>query len=219
VTHVLEAEAVRRFYDRFGSRQDRQAFYEDAALDVVTQHGAFAEAGAVFELGCGTGRFAERLLAHELQAEARYLGIDLSSTMVTLARRRLARFGDRVGVRESDGSARLPATDDSFDRIVSTYVLDILAETDIRAVLGELARVLRRSGRLCLASLTHGSTPASRALSRAWATVHGLRPSLVGGCRPMELSGFLEPDQWHVIHRSVVVAWAVPSEVVVAERR
>lgn len=154
-----------------------------------------------------------------LPAEAHYLGIDLSSTMVTLARRRLARFGDRVRVKESDGSARLPATDDSFDRIVSTYVLDILAETEIRAVLGELARVLRRCGRLCLASLTHGHTPASRVLSRAWATVHRLRPSLVGGCRPVELSPFLEPDQWHVIHRSVVVAWAVPSEVVVAERR
>jgi hypothetical protein len=35
----------------------------------------------------------------------------------------------------------------------------------------------------------------------------------------VELSGFLEPDEWHLIHRSVVVAWAVPSEVVVAGRR
>ena len=53
---TLDLEQARAFYDRFGARQDRQAFYEDA----------FERARGVPEFGCGTGRFAEVLVAERL---------------------------------------------------------------------------------------------------------------------------------------------------------
>src|SRR5918994_1279149 len=108
---TLTTAQARAFYDRFGARQDAQSFYEVRALDVFVDHGAFSTATSVFEFGCGTGQFAKRLIAQALPPEARYVGVDVSSTMVCLARERLQYWPDRAQVRLSDGSTKLEIAD------------------------------------------------------------------------------------------------------------
>jgi ubiquinone/menaquinone biosynthesis C-methylase UbiE len=108
----LDAARARRFYDRIGRWQDTQRFYEDAATARLIRAGEFTRARAVFELGCGTGRFAARLLADELPADARYLAVDVIPVMVRIARRRLARSESRAQVQLREAPARtLPAAD------------------------------------------------------------------------------------------------------------
>jgi ubiquinone/menaquinone biosynthesis C-methylase UbiE len=215
----LTRAQARAFYDRFGSKQDGQAFYEDAAVQDLLAHAEFERAKAVFEFGCGTGRLAEILFARYLPPAARYVGCDVSTTMVDLARQRLARFAERADVRGTDGAPRIEAPDAAYDRFVSNYVLDLLTTEDIADLLSEAHRVLAAEGRLCLVSLTYGSTPTSRLVSWLWGRVHRLRPQLVGGCRPLALLTFLSQDDWRIIHHNVIVAYGIPSEVVVAETR
>ncbi len=212
---VLTHDQARAFYDRFGSKQDLQRFYEDRAVEALLGHGDFEQAHSVVELGCGTGRLAERLLRERLPATARYLAVDVSATMVALARSRLQPFGDRARAVQTDGALALPAPDGSCDRFLATYVLDLLGEEDIRAALGEARRLLGPGGRLCLASLTFGQTLASRLLCRVWTGIHGLRPQLVGGCRPLRLEDHLRGD-WRIVHHQVVCTLGVCSELVVA---
>ena len=71
----LNQEKLRQFYDHFGAKQDAQGFYEDAALDALVQLGGFEGAQSVFEIGCGTGKFADRLLTRYLPPTAKYVGI------------------------------------------------------------------------------------------------------------------------------------------------
>ena len=215
---LTKAEA-RAFYDRFGSKQDGQAFYEDAAVQDLVAHAAFEEASAVFEFGCGTGRFAERLLATHLSPTARYVGCDISMTMISLARSRLARFGDRAEVHWTDGAPRIDAADAICDRVVSNYVLDLLSPADIDGVVSEAHRVITPAGRLCLTSLTRGTTRISRAVIWVWTRLHHWRPQLVGGCRPLVLRDHLPAQDWRIAHRNVVVAYGMPSEIVVAQKR
>ncbi len=56
MARTLTRNEAQRYYDRFGSWQDRQGFYEDPALDLLMKLGKFSEATNVFEFGCGTGR-------------------------------------------------------------------------------------------------------------------------------------------------------------------
>jgi ubiquinone/menaquinone biosynthesis C-methylase UbiE len=216
---MLSREQARAFYDRFGAKQDAQAFYEDRAVRALVAHSQFDTATAVFEYGCGTGRIAADLLTNHLPAGATYVGCDLSTTMIDLARQRLARFGARATLRLTDGSPRLDAADASVDRFLSTYVLDLLSPEDIRALLGEARRILTADGRLCLVSLTYGCTLLSRTLIGIWTQIHRMRPSLVGGCRPIALRDFLSESHWRIVHREVVTAFGVPSEVLVACKR
>jgi ubiquinone/menaquinone biosynthesis C-methylase UbiE len=215
---MMAREEIRVFYDRFGASQDRQGFYEDPATRDLVAHAAFERATAVFEFGCGTGRFAEGLLAHQLSEGAIYTGCDISSTMIDLACARLKPFGDRIHLQLTDGSVRLHRPDAAFDRFVSNYVLDLLPPEDIRLLVQEAHRMLTPDGRLCLVSLTHGTTLLSRLVSQVWARVHSWRPSLVGGCRPMYLQDFVLERSWKIEYRNVVVAHGIPSEILVARK-
>jgi ubiquinone/menaquinone biosynthesis C-methylase UbiE len=216
---VLKPSEAQAFYDRFGKKQDAQRFYEDPATDELIAHARLGEAEKVFEFGCGTGRFATRILAGHLPASATYLGCDLSSTMVGLATERLAIYGGRAQVFQSDGTVHFPLPDHSVDRVISTYVLDLLSETDIGKFLLEAYRVLVVGGRLCLVSLANGTTFLSRVVSSVWTSIFRLRSSLVGGCRPLRLEQYLNPGSWTLEYRNVVIALSVPSEVFVLRAR
>jgi SAM-dependent methyltransferase len=206
------------FYDRFGARQDRQGWYEEPALARLIAQGRFFAAGSVCEFGCGTGQLAARLLGGTLPAHARYLAVDASSTMVALARERLRPWAGRAEVRQSDGSLRVPGAVAPTERFLCTYVLDLLAEPDIAALLEEAARVLAPGGLLCVAGLTHGRGPLAGSVSRLWALLQRLHWPLVGGCRPLRVAPLLPPQRWRILHDESVAAWGITSEVLVAER-
>jgi ubiquinone/menaquinone biosynthesis C-methylase UbiE len=219
MTKRFTAEDARRFYDRIGARQDTQGFYENPALEKLIANADFGRARAVFELGCGTGAFARRLFESHLSAEARYAGIDVSPKMVSLARERLHFWADRAEIFLSDGAPKFPVPDRSFDRFVANYVFDLLEPGDAQRMLAEAHRILGAGGLLGGVSLAPGATPLSRFVCGAWSLVRRWRPALVGGCRPIDLAGWLEPGQWEVRYREKVVAFGVCSEVVVASRR
>ncbi|MGI9592906.1 MAG: class I SAM-dependent methyltransferase [Myxococcota bacterium] len=213
---VLSHEQARRFYDRLGSVQDWQWHFEQPAREVMVEHLAIEDATAVFELGCGTGRFAKDLLERRLPLEARYLAVDASDTMLRLSRAALGRFGARVEVRASDGEPRFDVPDGSFDRFLSTYVLDLLSPADIAAALGEAHRMLKPGGLLGLVSLTHGETPLARRIERLWLALHRRNPASTGGCRPLALSGHPSPEARELRHPQVVARFGIRSEVIVA---
>ncbi len=213
---MLSHEAARAFYDRLGAGQDTQRFFEDPATHDLIAHAEFERAEHVLEFGCGTGRFARELLQDHLPQGASYRALDQSSTMVRLTRERLATFGARVTVEQSEGSPHFDVAPGSLDRIVSNYVLDLLSEEDMRLFVAQAERALAPGGKLCLVSLTGGTTPLSRLFIWGWKHMHALSPRLVGGCRPIEILDSLNDTRWHVEHLNVVTALGMPSEVVVA---
>ncbi len=214
---VLTHEQAQAFYNRMGAKQDWQAFYEAKATHDLIAHASFETAQAVFEFGCGTGALAERLLSAHLAPETQYVAVDSSATMIHLAQARLARFGSRVTVEQTDGSLQFEAASSSYDRFVSTYVADLLSASDITALLAEAHRLLMPEGRLCLVSLTHGTRWLSRLLTGLWTGIHRLTPTLVGGCRPLDLGVLLPASIFHLEYVHVVTAFGIPSEVIVAK--
>ena len=219
MARTFSPEEARRFYDRIGSWLDSQSFYEDAAISDLIGHARFGSAEAVFELGCGTGRFAETLLREHLSKSASYRAYDLSPKMVSLAGTRLESFGDRARIALSSGGAPAAEPADSCDRFVSNYVLDLLSESDISAVVSEAQRMLRPGGLLCVASLSSGCGRMSRSFMGLWSRLHGLSPRLVGGCRPIDLPTFLESSAWTLLHHESFSPLGITSEVVIAECR
>lgn len=216
---TLSREDTRRIYDRIGSWLDSQSFYEDRAIRSLAENGRFDSAEAVFEFGCGTGRFAESLFREHLAETAHYRAHDLSPRMVDLARERLEPFGDRVEIRVSSGEEPSSEPRDSCDRFVASYVLDLLSEDEIEAVLEEAWRMLCPGGLLCLASICPGQGPVSRSFMGLWSFVHRRSPRVVGGCRPIDLRSYLDREPWTLLYDDTFVPFGISSEVVVAERR
>lgn len=196
-TDERAARARRRLmqhYDALGHGQDAEAWYEDPALDDLCSKGRFEQARSVVEIGCGTGRFAQRLLHNHLPVEATYFGLDLSPVMVDLSRNALLPFGERCRVESGDVTAGLPQENHSVDRIVAAFVLDLLAHEDIYLVLKEARRVLVPGGLFCAASMAPGQSATQRLRSHGWRIVQWLAPLRVGGCRPLSLPDIIGGD-------------------------
>lgn len=101
--------------------------------------------------------------------------------------------------------------------MVSNYVLDLLPAAEVAAFVSDARRVLAPGGLLCVTGLTPGRTPVSRLVSRLWGALHAVAPRRVGGCRPLRVADLLPAGQWEVVHRDVVAAWGIASEVLVAQ--
>lgn len=209
----LTQTETEKFYDALGAKQDGAGYYEDVTLAQLTRFADFESATSIVELGCGTGRFAEEMLRVN---NASYWGCDVSATMIQLSKKRLAIFGERVTLVKTSGDVSLPLPENSADRFVSNYVLDILSADEIEAVLGEAKRILKPDGLLCLTGLTHGKGLFSKAWTAFWNLRFDLNPKWVGGCRPVALREFLEG--WELVHHDVVTAGWICSEVLVAKR-
>lgn len=217
MTRQISHEEAAAFYDRLGRGLDSQRFYEDPAIGDMIEHADFGTAAFVVDFGCGTGRLAKRLLEQHLPRTARLLALDVSARMVEIASHRLAPFDGRARAARTAGEMALPLSAEEADRVIATYVLDLLTEEDARRLVGEALRVLAPGGLLCLASLTNGKGPLSRLVCTLWKSVHRINPVWTGGCRPVCLLPLLG-RQWVVRHHRVMVRFGVPSEILVAEK-
>lgn len=211
----MTPEQAGRVYDRIGRFQDWQGVYEGPAIRDLEAHAGFETARAVFELGCGTGAMAKRLLDQTLPSDAAYTGVDVSATMVRLTSARLRPFGSRASVHRVSGRPPLPGWAASFDRFVAVYVMDLLDDDLAASLLEDARRLLVRDGRLCLVSLAEGQSGASKVVCSMWNRVWERAPALVGGCRPVDLRPLLGHG-WRIDHDAVVAAWGVTSQVLVA---
>ena len=211
---ALTLNQARSVYDRIGRVQDWQAFYEDAAISRLVAKAAFAGDQTIFEFGCGTGGLAASLLA-ALPSSVNYLGVDISPVMIDLAASRLAAWTERAKVVLVDGSLPLPADDDFADRVLSTFVFDLLDEAYARAVVDDLRRILAPNGRLCLARLTYGERLLERGVWRGWTGLWRVAPQVVGGCRPISMSVLLAHG-WKIEHHSRVHRLGLVMDVVIA---
>jgi len=126
-------------------------------------------------------------------------------------------------VHQTEGEFEFTNYGDCFDRIVTTYVLDLLGAEDIGECLAgahiALSAAAGEKGLFCHVGLTTGAGPISRSVSGLWRLVHRVRPLLVGGCRPLSLAELMPTESWRIVHRMAVISAGIPSEVVIAKPR
>lgn len=150
-------------YDRVSGPQ--QAW----AAEVVARLEGIGPDARVLDVGCGTGRVTESLLA--LVPRGRVLAVDASAEMVELARERL---GERAEVW--CGDALEIEVEEPVDAVVSTATLHWV--TDHERLWARLARVLRPGGRLEVQCGGEGNIDGVRAVIDAVA--RDSAPELVG---------------------------------------
>jgi ubiquinone/menaquinone biosynthesis C-methylase UbiE len=156
------------------------------ALDRVA-----AVAGAVADLGCGTGWLGSALADRGCQV----VGVDLSAGMLRVA---AARLPGRV---VQGDLRRLPIRDGGVDAVWSVYALLHVPRVDLATALGEVRRVLRPGG-LAVLALATGEGEVCEPVSYApactrWFVHHG-RHGVEAACAAAGLTveeAVEEPDE------------------------
>lgn len=120
----------------------RALIQRDFEVPRLLRLGGTMKGGKALELGCGRGVGAE-LILDRFQADS-VDAIDLDPKMVAMAKRRLARHGDRARVEVGDAE-HLTLSEASYDAVFAFGVLEHMV--DWRKVLLEVFRVLKPGGR------------------------------------------------------------------------
>ena len=118
-----KARSFDRLYDEEGRLQrflrPALAGRADLAVSIVES----LTDPTVLDVGCGSGRVAERVLE---AGPRRYVGIDFSAPMLALARERLGRFAEKTELIEGDFLTEPLAA--PFDVILALGLFDYTAE-------------------------------------------------------------------------------------------
>ncbi|MDX1642919.1 MAG: metalloregulator ArsR/SmtB family transcription factor [Thermoanaerobaculia bacterium] len=168
-------ERSRDFFDRTAGEWDelRQELYGETA-ELSAALALLDDGWTVGDLGCGTGRVADRLAPWI----ARLVAVDASRSMLDEARRRLARH-DNVDLRRGD-LEELPLEDGELDTALLVLVLHHLPQPEV--VLAEVRRVLKPGGRLVILDMVpHDRTEYRSQMGHLWL-----------GFEEEELAGWLE---------------------------
>jgi ubiquinone/menaquinone biosynthesis C-methylase UbiE len=166
--------AFTRLYDTIVALTMREATFRGRLRAQVLDR--LHAAGAVVDVGCGTGTLAIALAADG----AEVIGVDGDADVVALAHAKPG--ADAVQWRKGLATA-LPLPGASADRVVMSLLLHHLDAAGKRTALAEALRVLRPGGRLHVADWGRPRDPVMRAAAWALARVdgpEGLREHVAG---------------------------------------
>jgi ubiquinone/menaquinone biosynthesis C-methylase UbiE len=215
ISETISAEDARCFYDRLGPLYDLGERFEQKAKTRGMALLNLSPGLQLLNVGVGTGelqaKIQEAVLPGGLAA-----AVDVSAVMLRLSQERVPAPGNGA-LCLADGR-NLPFATASFDRLFSSYVLDLTPVTVIPVFLREMLRVLRPGGTAVLVGLTEGVTLASRVMMAGWKAFYRLSPTSLGGCRPLRLTYSLLQAGFVDVRREVVVQSGMPSEILVSRR-
>jgi ubiquinone/menaquinone biosynthesis C-methylase UbiE len=161
----------------------------------------------VLEIGCGTGRALAELSA-SVGGIGVACGLDSSAGILEAAR-------EQVGTSSAlvRGDARsVPCRDASLDAAFMSFTLELFASEEIPAVLAEIRRVLKPSGRLGVVSLNAEDTTSVE----AYGWLHRHLPTWID-CRPIAVLAALARNGYSTTRTCRVEMWKLPVVVAVAE--
>jgi len=200
-------DRISRFYDCLIGAIERK--YTGMALERLS----VKEGETVLEIGFGSGRCLRRI-AQSVGQNGKAYGIDISSGMLEVTKRRLEKAGlmDRVELYCGD-AASLPYADNIFDAVFMSFTLELFDTPEIPKVLGEVKRVLRPRGRLGVASMSKENREST--LLRLYEWVHEKWPKYVD-CRPIYVEQSLKDAGYQIKSKEKVRLFGLPGEIVIA---
>lgn len=213
VSAPITTKKVQRLYNFLSPIYDHltrnENFSKKKGLEVADIKSGFV----ALEVAFGTGQIIIES-ALKVGKDGKVYGIDISPKMLDRSRKKVKKHALTTRVDLQLGDARkLPYTEEVFDVVFSSYMLDLIDTPDISKVLVEFKRVLKRKGRLVLVSLSKGESWYSNMKVYEW--IYSKSPSLFGGCRPVLLRSFLEELGFQNVKRKLLrVGRIIPVEIV-----
>lgn len=207
-------EEAKRFYDKVSRFYDYlPGAFERKYAEMALERLVIKEGGTVLEIGFGTGHCLRRI-AESVGETGKAYGIDISSAMLEVTRRRLERteLMNRVELYCGD-AASLPYDDNTFDAVFMSFTLELFDTPEIPKLLEEIKRVLKLGGRLGVASMSREGN--SSVLLRLYEWAHRKWPKYVD-CRPIHLEQSLREVGYETKSKEKVKLFGLPGEIVVA---
>ena len=208
-------EEAKQFYDRLSWFYDRFiGVFERKCAEMALQSLSVQNGETVLEVGFGPGHCLKQI-AHSVGHQGKAYGIDISSGMLEVTKRKLekAQVKDRVNLYCGD-AANLPYDENTFNAVFMSFTLELFDTPEIPKVLQEVKRVLKPTGRLGVASLSKGYGEST--LLRLYEWAHKRWPTYVD-CRPIYVEESLIAAGYKIQSKEMARRVGLPVEIIIAK--
>ncbi len=202
-------DKMSRFYDWVAGIFEKK--YEYKALKMLD----IMQDEIVLEIGSGTGRCLKKM-AEKVGHVGKVYGIDISSGMVDVSRKRLKNAGliDRVDLYCGD-AMKMQFRDNKFDSVFMSFTLELFDTPEIPTVLYETRRVLKPDGKIGVISLS--KKKGNRKLIKMYEWLHNRYPRFID-CRPIFVEQSLQQNGFEINQTKTVHLFGLPVEIVIGTK-
>jgi ubiquinone/menaquinone biosynthesis C-methylase UbiE len=208
---------VKRYYAWRASNYDAGSGFEIAPHAEALRLADIQPGQHVLDVACGTGR-GTLGLAQAVGTTGKVAALDISESMLSLARTKVKNLGLDAPVEFKQGNAReLPYPEGTFDLVYNGYMFDLIPLDGFLPILKEMSRVLKPGGKLVLLNM---SKPDER---KTWFEVVYQKVKFEP-CRPVlmapfvEAAGFTGIQRLYLPTRGSIVALLWGQEIVLAHK-
>jgi ubiquinone/menaquinone biosynthesis C-methylase UbiE len=195
------------WYDLLASSEKK---YITRGLEMLTP----ATGESILELGFGTGYGQQYLIPAVGSGLA--AGVDLSSGMVEVARKKLLKAGLAARMALIRGSAlSLPFPPGAFEAAFTAFTLELFDTPLIPAFLSECRRVLKSGGRLVVVAMSRGRSFSL--MARIYQGLHDLFPRQLD-CRPIPAGKLVASAGFSLQETQEFQMWGLPLEILLARK-
>ena len=205
-------QRTRRIYDRVSAVYPLSTmFFHSRAHRCTLEASGIEDGMRVLEVATGSGEMFRRLLRANPRGAT--VGVDLSPNMASRTQRRARREfpASRADCQAVD-ARQMPFRDETFDAVVSCYMLELLSAEDIVRTVGEFHRVLRRPGRLSLVLI--GQNTAT--FNRLYRLATSVAPAFWGRQVERSIPDLIRAAEFRILHDQMVKQTGYPSRVLAA---
>ncbi len=204
-------DAIGSVYDRVAPVYDLWALLtESRARGRALELADVQDGQDILEVAVGTG--AAFYAMAEQNPGGSNIGVDLSPGMLSKAEKRMQKLPHRNWTLKLGSAFQLDLPGESVDLLMNNYMFDLLSFDDMDRAIIEFKRVLRKGGKLVLATMTKGE----RFGSHIYETLYHWSPKAMGGCRGVQMSGRLQQHGFRIETREYVQQMLFPSEIILA---
>ena len=207
-------EEAKRSYDRISRYYDYlTGAFERKYAEMALERLSIVEGDTVLEIGFGTGHCLKRI-AESIGQTGKVYGIDISSGMMEITKKRLEKAGlaKRAELYCGD-AASLPFDDKTFDAVFMSFTLELFDTPEVPKVLEQIKRALKPGGRLGVVSISKEN--GESIFLRLYEWIHKKWPKYVD-CRPIYVEQSLIDAGYQIQSRERVKLFRLPGEIVVA---
>ena len=145
--------SARKYFATVANRWDRmrEDFFDETVADSIVKASDVKLESTVVDVGCGTG-FLTQHVAMRTQGVGKIVGVDLSPSMLQMAKDNVGKLGLLGSVEFRVGDAENLPVDDCFaDAVVGNMILHHCPRP--KRAIAEMTRILKEGGRIAVADL------------------------------------------------------------------
>ncbi len=208
-SRTYDPELIQQLYSRVVWIYDIWSrLTEEKALRTILKWASIQDGHSILDAGVGTGRLFSRITSQN--KTGRNVGLDLSEAMLKKTRNKCGKHKN-VQLLQAD-ITNLSGNLGTFDRIISSYVLDLLPENQYASILSQFRSMLQPKGKLIIAYMEAGDKPSHK----FWGWVAETFPRLMTHCRPIHLETFLQETGFMIEQKISFTQFTFPSCVIEA---